>query len=168
MLNYISKQNLIKVVNEVQEICILTDHGRTLTEASVPHVLSFMALIYHSWHFCSCLADTMILFFGQAGQGVRVPLEPGGVASRTTGRPISNLPAAWKSLRLHPTTDCSSVSTSPTHPGEVRPTEEENQHQAAAASGWLRWSPVVQPCSLWRAVVEHPPTDRQDKQRCQG
>ena len=47
-INYVSKQNLITAVNEVQEIYILIDHGRTLAEASIPHVLSFMAFIYHS------------------------------------------------------------------------------------------------------------------------
>ena len=45
MLDYVSKQNLITPANEVQEIYILTNHGRTLAEASILHVtyLSFMA-----------------------------------------------------------------------------------------------------------------------------
>ena len=43
---------------------------------------------------CSCLAGTPRVFSGEADQGVCVPLEPSGVATCATGRPVSGLPAA--------------------------------------------------------------------------
>ena len=39
------------------------------------------------------------LFSGQANQGVCVPLEPGGVASRTTGRPVQQREGVYEYIR---------------------------------------------------------------------
>ena len=39
------------------------------------------------------------LFSGQANQGVCVPLEPGGVASGTTGRPVQQREGVYEYIR---------------------------------------------------------------------